>query len=297
MDGSEYANIENHHVALKYANMLSLLAQQTTSKLESCVQVKGGLRGNTVSPADQIGKFSTDTREGRFEDTPIKDISRTRRWYEPVMKHGAALFDSWDEIRMDLKPEDGVVQSMLAAYHRDIDAEIVRAYFADNKTGKGAADTTAFDTNMTVAADYKDGDILAKIDCAIKFLQEKDVDIEAEELYCIVSPALEEKLKENGIYISNDYMDGKVLAGKKLSSYAGVNFVRYNLAGTTSGSATTYNCPLFCKSGVALGKWEDCSVKFSERNDLSHAKQVYMEYAIGATRLEEAKCASILITA
>lgn len=293
LNPANYASIENHEIALKYANALQLLAQQTTSKLENCVQVKGGLTGKVVSPADQLGTFSTNTRQARYEETPIKDVTRDRRWYEPTMKHGAYLIDNYDKIKMDLNPEEGIVRSMLAAYHRDIDGTIISAYFGTNKTGKSAGTNTVFDSNNIIGASAASGDVLGKIDLAIAALQKKNVDFEAEEVYFIVPPAVETELKEAGYYVSNDYQDGKVLTGKKLSPYAGVNFVRYNLATTTVSGSSLYRCPFFCKSGVALGKWEDFLVKVSERDDLSYAKQIYMEYAIGATRLEEAKCFAI----
>ncbi len=287
--GSDYSQIEMHEVALKYANVLKLLAQQTTSKLENCVMVESGLTGKTVSPVDQLGTFATRTRTGRFEETHIVDIARTRRWYEPVFKDGAYLIDNWDKIRMDISPEDGVALAIMAAYKRDIDAEIMRAFYAANKTGKDAADSTAFDNNNVIAATAANSDILGKIDLAVAKLQQNDVDFENEEVFFVVPPAVERELKEAGYYVSSDYQNDKVLTGKKLSPYAGVNFIRYNFAAVSG----TYKCPFFCKSGVALGKWLDFQTKVSERDDLSYAKQIYAAYAIGATRTEEKKCLSI----
>ena len=295
---SDYAGIENHQITLKFANALQLLAQQTASKLESCVTVKSGLKGVTVSPADQLGTFSTHTRSTRYEETPAVNVSRTRRWYEPTMKNGAYIIDTFDSIKMELNPQEGIVKSMLSAYHRDIDATIVSAYFGTNKVGKAAASTASFDTtNMLVAKTDASGDVLGKIDLAIAKLQAQHVDIEQEEIYMVVPPTVEAALKNAGFYVSAEYQDGKVLTGKKLSPYAGVNFVRYNLSATNIGSGgspnNVYRCPIFCKSGVGLGKWEDFIVSVDKRADLSNATQIYMEYAIGATRLEEAKCAAI----
>lgn len=294
---SDYAGIENHQITLKFANALQLLAQQTVSKLESCVTVKSGLKGATVSPADQLGTFSTKTRENRYEETPAVNVSRTRRWYSPTMKHGAYIIDTFDSIKMDLNPQEGIVQSMLAAYHRDIDATILADFFAANKVGKDATSTANFDTTNIVAKTDASGDVLGKIALAISKLQDKDVDIEQEEIYMVVPPSVETALKDAGFYVSSDYQDSKVLTGKKLPPYGGVNFVRYNLAKTNIGSTETpnnvYRCPIFCKSGVGLGKWEDFVVSVDKRADLSNATQIYMEYALGATRLEEAKCAAI----
>lgn len=288
--GSDFGAVENHYIDLKYSNLVSLLAQQTTSKLEACVTVQGGLRGVTVTAANQLGKFSTKEREDRYEETHVVDIARDRRWFEPRMKSGAVLFDRFDEIKMEANPSEQVVQAIMAAYHRDIDQVIVEAFFGTNRTGRKAEKSTVFDANMIVTGET---DIIKALNAGQERLQSKDVDLEQEEMFCLVPPAKETELKEAGVYISGDYQDGHVLAGKKLAPYAGINFVRYN--GLTPDSNGKYKLPLFCKSGVALGKWEDVAVKVSERPDLSHARQFYAEYALGATRLEEAKCAAIEI--
>lgn len=288
--GSDFGAVENHYIDLKYSNLVSLLAQQTASKLEACVTVQGGLRGVTVTAANQLGKFSTRLRTGRYEETHVVDIARDRRWFEPSLFDGAVLFDPYDEIRLEANPQDKVVQLIMARYHRDIDKVIMEAFFGTNKTGRKAEKTTVFDENMIVTGET---DIIKALNAGQERLQSKDVDLEQEELFCVVPPAKETELKEAGVYISGDYQDGHVLAGKKLAPYAGINFVRYN--GLTPDSNGKYKLPLFCKSGVSLGKWEDLKVKVSERNDISHDKQIYALYAIGATRLEEAKCAAIEI--
>lgn len=293
MDGSTFNQIEMHHLALKYASAVSLCAQQTQSKLEATVMVQPNIKGETAVAANFLGKFSTKARTGRYEATNVVDVDRFVRWFEPTLKSGAVLIDTWDKIRMDVDPEGQLVQSILGCYHRDIDDIIYKAYLAAAKTGQKAETTTNYDTAMTVTADEGGGDILKKINLAQQRIQSKDVDVEQEELFMLVPPVGETQLKEAGIYISSDYNDNKPLAGKKLTPYAGINFVRYNFA-PTGGK---YICPVYCKSGLALGKWLNITIKFSERGDLSHAKQIYAEYSLGATRLEEAKCAAIEITA
>lgn len=293
MDGSTFNQIEMHRVALKYATAVRLCAQQTQSKLEATVMVQPNIKGETAVAANLLGKFSTKEREGRYEATHVVDVNRYVRWFEPTMNSGAVIIDNWDKIRMDVDPEDKLIQAIMSCYHRDIDDIIYKAYFAAAKTGKKAETTTNYDTAMTVTADEGGGDIIKKINLAQQRIQSKDVDVEQEEIIMLVPPVGETQLKEAGIYISSDYNDNKPLAGKKLTPYAGINFVRYNFAPTEG----KYICPVYCKSGLALGKWQDINIKISERDDLSYAKQIYAEYSLGATRLEEAKCAAIEITA
>lgn len=290
IEGSNFSNIEKHHLELKYSQKLQLLAQQQNSKLESCVTVENGLKGNNVCAANQIGTFSTRERTGRFEETHIVDIDRTQRWYAPKMFDGAALFDNWDRIRMEITPEDKVLDSMRAAYKRDIDTVILDNYFAANKTGKSAAETTAYDTDMTIGVSSGSGDILKKLILARTKFVNRNIDIESEEIFCLVPAEMENELMAAGIYLSSDYMNDKAVTGKKLPAYGGINFVRTTLLKPSDGKIL---CPIFCKSGVGLGKWLDIQVKVSERADLSYANQIHIAYALGATRLEEAKCGAI----
>ena len=77
-----------------YGNLITLLAQQTQSKLESCVTVQSGIKGKAAVAADQIGKFLFTDVTNRIQDTTLQDITRDRRWYEPVMKRGCVPIDS-----------------------------------------------------------------------------------------------------------------------------------------------------------------------------------------------------------
>lgn len=293
MDGSTFNQIEMHRVALKYAMAVRLCAQQTQSKLEATVMVQPNITGEAAVAANLLDKFSTKEREGRYEATHVVDVNRFVRWFEPTLKSGAVIIDNWDKIRMDINPEEGLMPDIMNCYHRDIDDIIYKSYFAPAKTGKKAETTTNYDTAMTVTADEGGGDIIKKINLAISRLQAKHVDVEQEEIYMLVPPTVETQLKEAGYYTSFDYNDNKPLAGKKLTPYGCVNFVRYVFADTEG----KYICPLYCKSGLALGKWQDINIKISERDDLSYAKQIFAEYSLGATRLEEAKCAAIEVTA
>ena len=191
---------------------------------------------------------------------------------------------------MEITPEDKVLDSMRAGYKRDIDGIVLGNYFADNKTGKNAAENTPYDTAMTVGATEGNGDILKKLILARTKFINRHVDIEAEDIFCLVPAEMENELMAAGIYLSNDYMNDKAATGKKLPSYGGINFVRTTLLPPKDGKIL---CPIFCKSGVGLGKWLDINVKISERGDLSYAKQMQISYALGATRLEEAKCGAI----
>ena len=290
-----YDEIEKSYT-VAYGDMITLLSQQTESKLESCVTVKSGIRGKQAVAADQIGEFQFDTVQQRLEDTKLHDIVRDRRWYDFIMKRGAVPIDDLDQLRTTLDATTPIVRAGMAGINRAKDQEILRGYYGTNKTGENAETSKSFDANNIIAATYASGDILKQINRAIELMKAKEVDYDNEEIYMVVNSVAATKLREAGIYTSNLYMDSKVLPGKKLIPYAGVNFVELQKVPTyTSGGDTIYKLPFFCKSGVGLGKWEDMKVRVGELQDKSYAWHVFMEFALGASRLEEAKCFSIEI--
>ena len=276
-----------------YGNLITLLAQQTQSKLESCVTVQSGIKGKAAVAADQIGKFLFTDVDSRLADTELQDINRDRRWYEPVMNRGCVPLDNIDVIKTSLDPKSQIVVAGMAGVNRAKDAAIISGYYGVNKTGEHGATSTTFDSNNVIANNYGSGDIIKQLNHALSIFAANDVDIEAEEIYCVVNSVAAEKLRQAGIYISNDYMADKPLSGKKLPSYAGINFVQYEAVPSYSDSGTVYKLPIFAKSGVGLGKWEDTKVRVGELPNKNYAWSVFMEFALGATRLEEAKCLSI----
>ena len=143
-----------------YGNLITLLAQQTQSKLESCVTVQSGIKGKTAVAADQIGKFLFTDVDSRLADTELQDINRDRRWYEPVMKRGCVPLDNIDVIKTSLDPKSQIVVAGMAGVNRAKDAQIISGYYGVNKTGEHAETSTSFAAGNVIANTYGSGDII-----------------------------------------------------------------------------------------------------------------------------------------
>lgn len=293
-----YEEIEKTYTQ-KYGNIITMLSQQTQSKLESCVTVQSGIKGKSAVAADQIGKFLfQEVSDGtRFADTVLQDIARDRRWYQPTMQRGCVPIDSLDIIKTELDPKAQIVMAGMAGVNRAKDAAIIKGFYGTNKTGESGNTEVEFDTNNIIAADYGGGDVIKQLNRAISLFGKNDVDVESESIFCVVNSVMAEKLRSAGIYISNDYMNNKVLSGKTLTPYGPINFIQYEDVPSYESSGTVYKLPVFCKSGVGLGKWEETKVRVGELAGKNYAWHVFMEFALGATRLEEAKCLSLEIAA
>lgn len=289
MDYAEVAKL----ATVSFGNSVKLLAQQETSLLENTVMVQGDLKGRSAVAADFVGEFPTKQVTSRLRDTPLEDISRMRRWMEYRMYDGAVPIDKMDKLNTSYDPTDGLVQAAVAAYKRDIDFEVVRGFFAENVTGEYRDGKTAFPAAHNIAVSGSSTNaMLYGIEDALEGLKQNKVKVASEQIFCVVDSRGAKKLRSEGIYINADYMDNKVLTGSKLTPYAGVNFVEYEGCPTYKNSSgkTVHRYPVYCKSGVAVGKWDNLFTDISQRTDKSYAWQVYASYALGATRLEEAKC-------
>jgi hypothetical protein len=61
-------------------------------------------------------------------------------------------------------------------------------------------------------------------------------------------------------------------------------------------NSTGHLCPVFLKSGVYLGLWNDLMTRVSERPDKSHATQIYLCDTFGATRTQLGKTIRVSTT-
>jgi hypothetical protein len=66
----------------------------------------------------------------------------------------------------------------------------------------------------------------------------------------------------------------------------GTNFILSELLTVTSGNRLI---PMWLKSGLYLGIWNDLEAKVSERADKGYATQVYVRMTLGASRTQLGK--------
>ena len=95
---------------------------------------------------------------------------------------------------------------------------------------------------------------------------------------------------EADVFILYATVDGKI------TSFMGFRFVHCERlkTGTDDQSGTSTGIPVFVKSAIHLGMWDDVSTSISKRNDLQGEPwQAYVTGMFGATRIEERKIVRI----
>lgn len=292
------ANLPSHYV-VQYANNIQLLLQQKGSKLRNLI-MSGSYVGKQASPVDQIGAISAQKVTTRFGPMGRVDAPVDRRWVFPVDYDLPQLIDHFDKLRLLLDPSSSYVQNAMYAMGRAMDDEIIDAFFADAKTGETGATTTSFATSTQTVGVSTGGTTsnlnVAKLRAAKKILMANEVDLDSDPLTCVITADEHDALLNEIQIISTDFNSRPVLVDGKIQQFLGINFVHCERlkTGTDDAAGTSTMVPLFAKSGMHVGMWEDIRTDITQRKDLQGLPwQAYCYGTFGATRLEEKKIVRI----
>lgn len=292
------ANLPSLYVQ-QFATNVQLLLQQRGSRLRSLV-TDGSYTGKQASPVDQIGAIEMQPVASRFAPIGRVDAPVDRRWVLPSDFDLPQLIDSFDKLRLLADPESAYVQNAVLAAGRKIDDLIVAAFFADAKTGETGGTTTSFPTSTSTnvvsvsLGGTTSGLNTTKLKRARRLLQQNEVDLETDPITCVVTAQQEENLLNEYEMTSQDFnpSDRPVLKDGRLQTFLGMNFARTERLGTGTDDAagTSRAVPVFAKSGMHVGIWNDISTDISQRKDLQGLPwQAYVWLTAGATRIEEKK--------
>jgi hypothetical protein len=287
-------NIPTHYVQ-QYSSNIQLLLQQKGSKLRDLVMT-GSHVGKQASPVDQIGAIEMQSVTSRFQPIGRVDAPTDRRWVFPSDFDLPQLLDSFDKLRLLTDPESSYVTNAVYAAGRKMDDLIIDSFFGTAKTGESGSTSTTFPAGNQVAVDFgASGNVgltVAKLKEAKKLLMENEVDLESDPLCCVVTAEQHDDLLSEAQIISTDYNDRPVLVDGKIQRFLGISFVHCERLDTDANSYR--RVPLFAKSGMYLGLWNDMTTDISQRRDLQgHPWQAYLYMTAGATRLEENKIMEI----
>lgn len=287
-------NIPTHYVQ-QYSTNIALLLQQKGSKLRNLV-MSGSHVGKQASPVDQIGAVEMQAVVGRFGDMGRVDAATDRRWVFPSDFDLPQLIDSYDKLRLLTDPSSSYVQNAVFAAGRKMDDLIIDAMFGTAKTGEAGGTSTTFPAGQQVAVNHGSasnvGLTVAKLREAKRILMAAEVDLESDPLCCVVTAEQHDNLLAEAQVISTDFNDKPVLVEGKIQRFLGINFVHCERLDVDGSSYR--RVPLFAKSGMYLGVWNDIKTDISQRKDLQGLPwQAYVYMTAGATRLEEEKIVEI----
>lgn len=291
--------------AQQFATNVALKLQQKGSRLRMAV-TEGHYVGSQASPVDQIASIEAQPVTSRFGPMGRVDAVLDRRWVFPLDFDLPQLIDKFDKLRLLVDPESQYVTNAVYALGRKIDTTVIAAFFGAAKTGVTGGTSTILPTSTsTNVVGLNTGGSnsnlnVAKLRAAKKFLMAAEVDLENDPIFCAVDAVNHDALLNEVQIVSSDFngADKPVLMDGKVTRFLGINFIHTekvasaaNLAlDDQSTSSSSKQIPIWAKSGMHLGLWNDLTASISIRHDLQGEPfQSYNYMTIGATRIEEPK--------
>lgn len=290
-------NIPTHFVQ-QYSTNISVLLQQKGSKLRGAVTT-GSHVGKQASPVDQIGTVEMQAVTGRFGQMGRVDAPTDRRWVFPSDFDLPQLIDSYDKLRLITDPSSAYVTNAVMAAGRQFDRLICSAFTGTAYTGEAGSTSTSFTAanEVDVAVGGANSALnVEKIKQVKRLMMANFVDFDTEECYIGITAADHASLLNDVQVISSDFKNGEapVLQSGKITEFLGFKFIHCELIETLLAGTNEVTLPVWCKSGMYLGMWNDIKNSVSTRNDLQGEPwQLYTYLTAGATRLEEDKVYAI----
>lgn len=271
----------------QFADNFIHVAQQKTSRLESCVSVETGIKGMSKS-INRLGQRTAQRRTVRHADTPINDQPHSTRYVDLFDWEDGDMLDDQDKIRMLTDPQSEYVQAMVASLNRAKDDVIISALGGNSRSSTG---------NIVLPASQKiavggTGLTKTKLFQARKLFRQNECDDEAgEELFMLYhSQALSDILADTQL-TSADWTAVQMLQNGTLSGkWMGFNWIPTE---RTPKSGTTRYTYAFAKSGMKLGVGEDIMTRIGEDPGKGFNVRIYAKMSVGAVRIEEEKVVEI----
>ena len=282
-------NLPTHYVQ-QYSTNIALLLQQKGSKLRNTV-MSGAHVGKQASPVDQFGSVEMQPVSGRFNPMGRVDAATDRRWVFPSDFDLPQLIDEFDKLKMITDPSSVYVTNAVMAAGRQFDKLICTAFTGTAKTGEAGGTSTSFTAGneVDVAVGGSNSKLnVAKIKAVRELMMANHIDFDMEECYIGITAADHAALLNEIQVISSDFNARPVLVDGKIQQFLGFNLVHCELIETQLAGTNEVTLPVWVKSGMYLGLWNDIENSVSQRNDLQGEPwQLYTKMSAGATRLEE----------
>ena len=276
----------------QYKANVELLLQQQDSRLRGAVMT-GSHVGKAASIVEQFGEATAVVSTGRHEDTPLLDLSQDKRWVFPLDVKWGSLVDSQDQLRALIELTSPYAQAAAAGMSRKIDDIILESIFGTNFTGEngtssetfGTVGSGAYDVGVNVGGTASALNV-AKLQNAMRLLMTANKGELYEPVFGAISSYEHDSLLKEVQIVNKDYGNSAVLVDGSVKRFMGINFILTERLAITSGNRLI---PVWVKSGMYLGLWQDIMAEITKRADKSFATQVYTAMTVGATRTQLGK--------
>lgn len=288
-----------------FTDQYEFLTQQMPARLWGASSIRG-YKGSGAVATEQFGVTAMTQVTGRVQPKPITDTPADRRWIYPQKFWLSDIVDTYEELEMLIAPDGPIAQDFVFAANRQKDDVWIANYFGTaytgntSTTGNAPSTTVTFPSgNFQLATVGSAGGATAtgmnvpKLRGARKQMLQNEVDLEYDEAYAAMSAIQLDDMLNQAQAISLDFQDKPVLQDGQITRFMGFEF-KHSERLPVDGSSYR-KCPIWVKSGMRSGIWQDTKTRIVPRYDLiGDPFEVGTMLMVGATRLQEPKCQAAL---
>lgn len=261
------------------------LAQQKGSRLRRAVFTE--IVTGKSAFFERIGLVTAQPKTSRHSDTPIISTPHSRRRVDLNDFIFADLIDKLDKVRLLINPESEYAIAGFNALGRAIDDTVITAFTGDARGGEDGSTLIPLPAAQIIV-DGGTGLTIDKLRESKQKLDSADVDPDEPRFFVTNAIGIEDLLKTTEV-TSSDFNTVKALAMGQVNSFLGFDFIRSERLEFITSSTTVRKNVAFTMRGMGLAIGQDVMTRITERPDKNHATQVFLDMAIGATRVEEVK--------
>lgn len=278
----------------QYKANVELLMQQEVALLRPLVTTDSYV-GKAASVVEQFGEATAQERTGRHADTPNLAVTQDKRWVHPVDYEWATLLDKQDQLRSIVELSNPLARAGAAGMARKQDDIIIAAFFATAYTGENGTTQETWDTAYDVGVNTggtASSINVAKLQNAQRLLITAHKGEVMEPVFGAIGSYEHDALLKEVQIANKDYNGGSaVLENGKVKRFMGIDFKLTERLVIASGNR---QIPVWVKSGMHLGFWQDLQAEITKRADKGFAWQVYLCMTMGGARLQKGKVIKVL---
>lgn len=287
-------DLDTHRITYRENVMLAL--QEQKDQFGDAFSYIETVNGKQLQIVDLIGEMEAREDAAEGGDTPDIEASHEPVWVRPKRLDWGKIIKLEDTIKAltDFKSE--YVQGGVKAIVRKKNRILANALFGNRLIGNEVPATAAW-AGQTVPVDFGSTGTpnrmsVAKLNHALRRMEDDFVDIDMEELYLALNPQQNEELYTDITFTSKDYRDKAVMEERRVKEIMGIPILSTKNVPNFDGA--TYTGGLFAKSGMHWGPAMPLTVKSQPNPAKQYREHPYIEHWIAATRSEDKKVVKIL---
>lgn len=286
-------DLDAHRIT--YRENVLLAVQEQKDQFGDAFSYIEKVSGKQLQIVDLIGEMEAREDAPEGGDTPDIEASHEPVWVRPKRLDWGKIIKQEDIIKALTSFQSEYVQGGVKAITRKKNRILANSIFGARLIGNEVPVSTAW-AGKTVPVDFGSAGTpnrmsVAKVNNAIRLMEDDHVDIDMEELYLVMNPQQNEELYTDITFTSKDYRDKAVMEERRVKSIMGIPILSSK---NVPNTGTDYTGGLFAKSGVHWGPAMPLTVKSAPNPAKQYREHPYIEHWLAATRSDDKKAVKIL---